>query len=147
MNFREATAADIDTVAALHAAFFEEEGYPIDHARGRDAIAELIANPQLGRIVVMEDGDRLDGYFVLGFGYSLEFHGRDAFLDELYVVPNARGKGSGREALRVAERICAEADVRALHLEVEHGKPNTQRLYASFGYHDHTRHLMTKVLA
>jgi ribosomal protein S18 acetylase RimI-like enzyme len=144
VTFRDATADDLDALAALHAAFFREEGYPLDETRARAAIAELLANRSLGRIAIA--GERA-GYFVLGYGYSLEFHGRDAFLDELYVIPAARGQGLGRAALRYAEEMCREDGIRALHLEVEHGKPDTYRLYEDTGFEDHSRHLMTKLLA
>ena len=71
------------------------------------------------------------GYLVVAFGYSLEFRGRDAFVDELYVAPTHRGRGLGREALRVAEPCCLEAGVRALHLEVRPGNARARGLYAA----------------
>lgn len=144
MTFRDATPDDLDTLADLHAAFFREEGYPVDEPRARAAIAELLANRSLGGIVIVGENA---GYFVLGYGYSLEFYGRDAFLDELYVVPEARRQGLGRAALQFAEGVCREDGIRALHLEVEHAKPDTYRLYEGTGFEDHSRHLMTKLLA
>jgi GNAT superfamily N-acetyltransferase len=81
---------------------------------------------------------------VLTFGYSLEFHGRDAFVDELYLQEGARGRGTGRQALEFLAGVCSDLGVRALHLEVVRGNEAAQRLYRGFGFEDHDRYLMTK---
>jgi GNAT superfamily N-acetyltransferase len=39
------------------------------------------------------------GYSVLTWGYDLEWNGLDAFLTELYLVPEVRGKGLGKTVL------------------------------------------------
>lgn len=142
--FRPATPADIDTLLALHREFFAGEGYPHDDDGARAAIVMLIADPFLGRFYVAEEGGTLIGYFILGYGFSVECHGRDAFLDELYIAPDARRRGVGKEAIALAESVCRADGIRALHLEVEHGKPDTYRLYRERGFKDHERHLMTK---
>ena len=86
------------------------------------------------------------GYVVLTLGYSLEYHGMDAFVDELYVAPNERGHGLGKRALALVETGCRKLGVRALHLEVEQNKLAAQELYRKWGFSDHRRYLMTKVL-
>jgi ribosomal protein S18 acetylase RimI-like enzyme len=86
------------------------------------------------------------GYLVLGFGYSLEFLGRDAFVDELYVDEAHRGGGLGRRFLQAAERVCRANGVRALHLEVDPSNAVAQALYRSWGFADHDRRLMTRWL-
>ena len=40
------------------------------------------------------------------FGYGLESHGRFAFLDEMYIRDEYRGRGLGREALEAVEETC-----------------------------------------
>ena len=39
------------------------------------------------------------GYLVLTLGYSLEYGGRDAFIDEVYIRSSYRGRGIGTAAL------------------------------------------------
>ena len=141
MTFREATAEDLDALFAMHRDFFEEEGYPHDDAAMRGALATLIVTPALGFVCVRDDA-----YLLVTFGYSIEFHGRTAMVDELYVVPAARGHCIGHEALELAERLCRERGVRALQLEVERVNERAKRLYHSTGFTDHDRHLLTKRL-
>jgi GNAT superfamily N-acetyltransferase len=44
------------------------------------------------------------GYIVLAFGFSFETGGRNAFIDELYVAPEHRGKGIARRARELSAR-------------------------------------------
>ncbi len=89
---------------------------------------------------------RVVGYLAVTLGFSLEYRGRDAFIDELFIEPGSRGLGLGREALEIAERYCRECGVRALHLEVERHHQSAFELYRRTGFEDHDRYLMTKWL-
>jgi ribosomal protein S18 acetylase RimI-like enzyme len=144
--FRPATRGDLNAVLPLLRDFYAEDGEAYDAEAGT-ALLALLADPSLGRVVlIVDDGDVAVGYVVVAFGYSLEFRGRDAFVDELYVAPTHRGRGLGRAALREAERCCLEAGIRALHLEVRPGKTEARGLYASAGYADREYYLMSKKL-
>lgn len=124
----------------LRSAFYAEEGYPDDPARATQLLEQLVSDARYGRLFV-RDGE---AYVLVTFGFSLEFDGRDAFVDELYVTPHARGRGYGTEALAMAERACREHGISALHLEVEFENEKARRLYEHTGYKAHSRHLMTK---
>lgn len=110
------------------------------------ALLALLADRQLGCVLLAEQDGAPVGYVVLGYGYSLEFHGRDAFVDELYVRDEARGHGIGSLLLDAAEVACRAAGVKALHLESGHGNPRATALYERRGFQAHERHLMTKWL-
>lgn len=141
MSFHRATLDDVPALLNLQQRFYAAEGYPYDRDSMERSMRELIGNASLGRLFVMENAV---GYLVVTFGFSLEFGGRDAFVDELYVADDARGRGLGNEALRVAEDACREAGIGALHLEVEHVNHRARALYERSGYRAHDRHLMTK---
>lgn len=144
MPFRPATLSDLTTLLAMQQTFYDHEGYPYDASAHERAMRELLGDARFGRLVIMELDGQPAGYLVVTFGFSLEFGGRDAFVDELFVLDHARGRGLGTAALRIAEELCVEAGIHALHLEVEHTNESAKRLYARTGYAEHTRHLMTK---
>jgi GNAT superfamily N-acetyltransferase len=144
VNFRRAIAADVPSLLDLQQRFYAQEGYPYDRASMDRSMRELIANDTLGRLFAI--GEPPVGYLIVTFGFSLEFGGRDAFVDELYVADDSRGQGFGTLALQVAEETCREAGIGALHLEVEHVNPRARALYERSGYKAHERHLMTKRL-
>lgn len=145
-RFRRADEADLDVLVELMGAFYAGEGYPFAEAEARPAMRELVREPRHGGVWLAELDGRAVGYLAVALGYSLEFRGRDAFVDELFIEAAHRGRGLGSEALEVAERFCRESGVRALHLEVERENPKAQELYRRSGYSDHDRYLMTKRL-
>ena len=75
-----------------------------------------------------------------------EFHGRGAWVDELYVREAWRGQGLGRASLAFAEELGRRAGIKALRLEVDRGNARAQRLYRAAGFQDHDRFLLTKWL-
>jgi ribosomal protein S18 acetylase RimI-like enzyme len=147
-TFRAAGAADLDAVLALMRELFDEDRLPdqraFDTEQARRALADLVAHPSWGTVWLICDAGTVVGYLALTYGYSLEFHGRDAFVDEVYINPAYRGRGWGSQAMRHAERSARSVDVAALHLEVGRGNTAAQRLYRRLGYADHDRYLMTK---
>lgn len=125
------TAAEIGPVLELARAFHAEDGHPLS-AEGEKALAGLVGTPW-GEVLAIRQGGNLIGYTVLCFGYSVEYGGRDAFIDDLYLVPAMRGRGLGGAVLeRLAERVAA-AGCQALHLEVLDDNP-AQALYRRAGF-------------
>ena len=119
---------------------------PYDSARQRRLLSELIENRDLGRLILFEQSENLVGYMVLGFGFSLEYHGRDCLIDEFYVVPEHRSKGIGQAAIEFAVRVCREAGIKAVHLEADHVNVRGHEFYKRLEFRDHERHLMTRWL-
>jgi ribosomal protein S18 acetylase RimI-like enzyme len=146
--FRLATPADLEALLALQRAYYAEAGYRFDPTRARTALAGLLGDRSLGLVWAAADaGGAPVAYAVLTLGYSLEYGGRDAFLDELYVAPAERRRGLARAALAAIEAGARALAVRELHLEVERSLAGARALYRRAGFADHDRLLMSKALA
>jgi GNAT superfamily N-acetyltransferase len=143
-TIRYAEAADVERMMPLVREFYVYEKLVLDEARYRDLALELIANEALGRLLVMESENELIGYAVIGFGFSLEFGGRDALLDEFYLRETFRGQGIGTQLIAVVEEMCRAKGIRALHLEADYVNGRVHEFYKRLGFRDHERHLMTK---
>ncbi len=141
---RLATPLDHARLLPLVRELWQHERMAWDDERTPAALARLLGDPGLGRVWIAEDGAHAVGYLALCFGYSLEFLGRDAFIDELYVDDAFRGRGLGRELIAAAEAACPALGVVALHLEVDHANPRAQALYRQLGFEAHARALLTK---
>jgi len=126
--------------------YYRDDGYPFIEAEARVAVTGLVGDPARGGVWVCEIDGAVAAYLAVTLGYSLEYRGPDAFVDEVVVAAAHRGRGLGREALAVAEAHCRRAGVRALHLEVEPAKDRALALYRTSGFTDHGRRLMTKRL-
>jgi ribosomal protein S18 acetylase RimI-like enzyme len=147
LEFAHAQEGDLTDLLAMMRAFYAIDAYPFDEAIARAALLRLIREPSLGSVWIIRADGHLAGYVVLTLGFSLEFHGRDAFVDELFLLPALRHRGIGTRALRFVEEQCRELGVQALHLEVERGNATAQRLYRGLGFRNHDRYLMTKWIA
>jgi len=145
-RFRRAQPGDVDAIVGMMRAYYGEDGYTFVEAEARAAALMLIDDPALGALFVTCDGARVVGYVAVALGFSFEYRGREAFVDELLIAESHRGRGLGREALEVAEAYCREAGVNALHLEVERHRENALELYRRRGFADLGRYLLTKWL-
>ncbi len=95
----------------------------------------------------MLDAETPVGYIVLTFGYSLEFLGRDAFIDEFFLLPSHRGRGWGKKTLAFVEEQARHNHVRAIHLETVRTNDDAKRLYSKTGFVDRNHYLMSKRIA
>jgi diamine N-acetyltransferase len=111
----------------------------------RANLTELLANPVYGVAYLVREENALIGYLVICFDYSLEYGGKGAWIDELFVEAAHRGKGIGTQLLDLAEAASREHNAKFLHLEVNHGNPAVE-LYRRRGFLDHHRYLMSKAL-
>lgn len=124
-------------------AFYAEEGLAYEAGRAEQALGLLLADPTLGRAWLVEGGV---GYVVVTAGFSLEFAGRFALLDEIYLVPEARGRGLGGRMLAFVAEACRAKGFQALRLEVERHNAHARGLYSRSGFVAHDRDLMTRML-
>jgi diamine N-acetyltransferase len=143
---RAAQPGDIDRLLSWMQQLYATDSIAYDEVKARPAVARLIEDPSLGQVWLLTENNTPVGYLVVCFGYSLEFGGRDAFIDELFVAEEHRGQGIGRWAVRFAAQACKQQGINALHLEVDHGNTRAQLLYRSEGFVDHDRYLMTRHL-
>ncbi|MBD1942164.1 GNAT family N-acetyltransferase [Coleofasciculus sp. FACHB-712] len=146
-NFKIAEKSDTKILVKFIGEFYEFEHLKFDESIVRTALANVLHDDSLGRVWLIQNGDEAIGYVVLTFGYSLEFRGRDAFIDELYIQESYRGQGVGMSVIQFIESVCPSLGIQALHLEVERKNTAAQNLYRKVVFKDHDRYLMTKWIA
>ena len=134
MRIRTARAADANRLIGLLGIQLREHGVTLDARLLARAVRGLLRRPELGRVLVAADGSDVVGFAALSFLWTLEHGGRAAWLDELYVVPQRRGRGIGRALLSAAYGIAREAGAIALDLEIEKGHARAASLYRREGF-------------
>jgi ribosomal protein S18 acetylase RimI-like enzyme len=130
-TIRTASRDDLSQLIDCARAFHTEDGHPLT-SEGEQALAAFLESDQ-GEVVVLADGARVLGYAILCFGYSVEYDGRDAFVDDLYVDP-------------ALEQEARASGCRILHLEV---MPDNEiaAWYRSLGYRSRDSALLSKPLS
>ncbi|MGC2326021.1 MAG: N-acetyltransferase [Candidatus Sulfotelmatobacter sp.] len=156
-SFRLATESDVDTLLPFMCDYYAFDGHAFDDQKARAALITLLRDPNLGRVwLILADTTGADkkierelpvGYIVLCFGYSLEWLGRDAFVDEFYLLPDYRGRGWGRKTMAFLEDSARSLNVTALHLEVMHHNTNALELYRKLGFEGHKSSFLSKWIA
>lgn len=142
--FREAQPGDVPVLLAMIREFYAFERIAFDEPAARTALSQLLGNPSFGRVWIADDAGEAVGYVVLTLGFSLEFKGRDAFIDEIFFRENHRGRGLGRQAIELAVQTCGALGVRALHLEAVREHDAAVEFYRRNGFVDHDRYLLTR---
>jgi ribosomal protein S18 acetylase RimI-like enzyme len=117
----------------LARAFHAEDGHPLGE-RGAAAIGMIARGHPLGRAWLIQEASATVGYAVLGLGFGIEYGGADAFVDDLYLVPEARGRGLGRAALARLEIEAQALRLAALFLVVDPENRPARRLYDRAGF-------------
>ena len=134
ITLRDAKKDDLPLLLTYQRAYYAHDRIAFDEPAARAALEGLLDHPERGRIWLVCLGAGPIGYVVLVFGYSLEFHGRDGFLDELYLEAASRGRGLGTRTMKAVERFARREGLRAIHLEVMHDNARAQGLYESLGF-------------
>lgn len=147
VSYRAAATSDIDCLLQLMLGLQQDDPWsvPFREEVVRESLRELLINPSVGRVFLICDADSCVGYVVVSFDFSLEYGGRNAWIDELFIRPELRGKGIGSKALDFAVQVARECGAKVLHLEVNRGNPAIN-LYRRHGFEDHNRSLLSKWL-
>jgi ribosomal protein S18 acetylase RimI-like enzyme len=137
---------EIPTLLEMMREFYSQQEMRFDEPAASQAVNRVLENPDLAQIYLIFRGTELAGYFALTFCFGLEFHGRFALLDELYLREAFRRQKLGNAVVAFAEDLCRKAGVKALRLEVGRENQGAQSLYRAAGFKEDERNLMTKWL-
>ena len=143
-SFRLAAEPDADALLEFMREYYAYDGHGFDEQQARAALVGLLGNASFGKAWLILDGATAVGYVVICFGHSLEWLGRDAFVDELYLREAYRGRGWGRAAMMFIEEAARREGIRTLHLGVVSGNDAALHLYRKLGFHQHDSRFLSK---
>jgi ribosomal protein S18 acetylase RimI-like enzyme len=148
VRFELAKPEHVDIVIGMMRGLEDADPEPraFDEASRRAIFDRFVRHSTYGKAWLIVCDEKYVGYVVLTVSFSFEYRGYDAFIDELYIAKEYRGRGIGRQAMEFIEVAAAELGVNAIHLEVTHGNDPAIGLYRRVGYAGNQRHLMTKWL-
>jgi GNAT superfamily N-acetyltransferase len=96
-------------------------------------IHHLIENPSSGLQFVAEENGKLLGFATLYFTFSTLKVKKQAILNDLFVVPNARGKKVGEKLFQTCLRYIRENDFSSMTWETAKDNIVAQTLYNKMG--------------
>jgi GNAT superfamily N-acetyltransferase len=142
-----AEAVDLEVLLALMRKMQLEDPWsePFNEAAVRQSLHELLLSQVYGVAYLVREAEAVVAYLIVCFDFSIEYCGKGAWIDELFVALSHRGRGIGTQLLDLAESASRELGALYLHLEVSHGNRAID-LYRRRGFVNHPRYLMTKSL-
>ncbi len=135
MRVRPATEEDIPRLCELLAVLFTQETeFAPDAGKQASGLRAILAQPAVGRILVLEDDGKIVGLVNLLLTVSTFLGARTAWLEDLVVDPGHRGKGGGGLLLEAAIREAREAGCRRITLLTDGGNVEAQAFYRRAGF-------------
>ncbi len=138
---------ELDELLSLMRAYYDFDNLEYNLVKIQAAAEGLISDNKLGKIWLIAYQMEYIGYIAITFGYSLESGGRDAVVDEFYIMEKHRDRGIGKSILNQVEDFLKHEQIKALYLEVDRENQKAKKFYVSQGFESRERfHLMSKSL-
>jgi ribosomal protein S18 acetylase RimI-like enzyme len=137
--WRIAEPTDDDSVIAMCLQLYLEDPgpMPVSAEHMRTTLAELRRSPFRGRVVVLEAGEELAGYALLIAFWSNELGGEICEVDEIFVLPEHRGRGFASSLFAaIAGGELLSTRVPAIELIVTLANSRARRLYERVGFRE-----------
>ena len=132
INIRRATIADMEQLVVLFDEYRQFYSQLSDTARARAFLTERIEKNQ-SIIFVAEDINRLVGFIQMYPTFSSVSMQADMIMNDLYVFPDSRKKGTGKELLEMAKQFVVNNGYKGLWIETANDNP-ARSLYESLGW-------------
>lgn len=142
-TWRLCTADDCKIWTQLNKAFMDEEiqddglwnnTNQQSDEKFYDTFSRALESKELIALLLFEEDGNPVGFANLMTIFSVWAHGKALILDDLYLCPEVRGKGYGKQALAYIEQFAAECGYKRLQFQSEETNPNAMEFYISQGY-------------
>lgn len=144
--FTPLSLSDISKIVPLMQEFYAIDNYPFDPEKSKLLFREFIEKEHLGKAWLIYNEQEIVGYVILTFVFSFEYGGTIAFLDELYLTENARGKGIGKETINFIQAEAHRLRLKIIYLETEEHNEKAQKLYLASNFTVHHRKIMKHII-
>lgn len=132
---REATASDIPRLCELLELLFTQEAdFRPDRAKQEAGLGKIIAEPGIGRILVLTDGNDVIGMVNLLFTVSTAEGAKAAVLEDMVISPGHRGKGEGAHLLQSAVTFARELGCARITLLTDRDNSRAISFYRRHGF-------------
>lgn len=131
---RQALIADLDPLTAMFDAYRQFYGQPSDIAGARAFLADRFEHQQSIIFLALEGEGRPLGFTQLYPSFTSARMRRIFILNDLYVVPESRGRGAGKALLAAAIAYGRQTGASGLRLSTAVDNVTAQAVYQSNGW-------------
>ncbi len=134
MTIRKINREDRESYLYLVEKFYQTDGVmaPIEREYMEKTFEELVTRDTYAVCFLAEEDGKAAGYTLLAKTFSQEGGGETVWIEELYVLPEYRGRGI---ASKLLETVFAEYKVKRYRLEVEPDNVHAVKLYGKYNFY------------
>ncbi len=135
LKLATATAKDLPSLVELLGVLFAQEAdFVPDAGKQRRALEAILGDPRIGRVYVAREGRRVVGMVSTLYTISTAEGGKAAWLEDMVVLPECRGRGIGAAMLAHAVVGAREAGCMRLTLLSDEDNAQAHAVYAAEGF-------------
>lgn len=133
---RRITEGDREIFLRLSEEFYNSPAvlHPVPRQYHEDAFSEIIRSDEYADGFIVEAEGKAVGLALTAKTYSREAGGKVLWLEELYILPEYRSCGLGREYFAFIEDYAHKNGFARIRLEVEEENVRARALYERLGY-------------
>ncbi len=131
ITIRKAEYPDFEIAFALLVRFFIEEGFEVPESIMQTALEKMLGSKQSAVFLAWENKNAVGIATAVAMD-SIEY-GRVAEMDDLYVIPEKRGKRIAGELIQAVKKWCRNQDCSTLLVTIT---PEGQSRYNLFRYYE-----------
>jgi ribosomal protein S18 acetylase RimI-like enzyme len=124
---------DLPRLLELMRDYHAHDGLEFNVEKATRAVGNMLETSR-GQVWLILEAETVIGYVALVWSYSLEYGGLAAEVDELYLKPEARGRGVGRAVMKRFFEFCRAENVMLLRLETEPDNEAARGFYETLGF-------------
>lgn len=133
LRLRAATAEDAEVVAGMAAALSRHEGVPPPNFTAETFRRDGFGPDAAFATILAELDGRPVGYAISYPAYDVQSGSRGRHVADLYVEPEARGRGVGKALLAMVARVAKAHGARWLVLQMMRSNSNAEAFYRHLG--------------
>ncbi len=135
MTIRKLQKADFDNVLSMMLVFYASDALLIHPSEAvlRKTLTDALADTPYLEAFGFEENGRLAGYGMVAMSYSTEAGGLCAWIEDIYIEPEHRGKGYGTSFLGFVKERYQDRVVR-IRLEAEPENERAMTVYRKAGF-------------
>jgi GNAT superfamily N-acetyltransferase len=137
--------ADMERIIELMHELYRYDRSELDERKAREALVASLGDPTWARSWLIQANEETAGYLILTFGFSMEYGGRDAIVDEFFLRAAYRRRGLGSQVVDFLKEFCRSEGIRALHLEVFDHNQAAYEFYRRQGFRERNSRFMSLV--
>jgi GNAT superfamily N-acetyltransferase len=133
VEIRPARTDEIEEMLPLIRAYCEFYETEPDDDGLREMFRTLVAEPSQGAVFIARDGGRAVGFATLDWKWSSLKAARIGYLEDLFVDPEARGKGIADALIETCSDRCRELGMPAMEWATAPDNHRAQKVYDRTG--------------